>query len=515
MSIKRKLTLMMMGITLAAVLLTVLAITSYLIYDMRKSQVKELAVMAAITGDRNSAALLFSDLENARRNLDIFRLNPAILTACIYNQQGELFAGYIGSDSGDSTGCAGNPETVSGMQHGKIVAYEQITRGGESIGHVYMASDTREIDVYVKKILLISATVVGVVLAASLLLTYYFQRAISGPILDLASTASAITAKRDYTLEAKVSYPGETGVLARAFNDMVSEVRKRDQELREANETLEQKVTDRTRKLEESMRKAEAANEAKSEFLRNMSHEFRTPLHAIISFASYGVKEHDSAARSQLKRYYELIQLGADRLSRLVGEVLDLAKLERGEHMFLMERGRISDITERASDVMKSLAEEKKLTLVFDHATPAATLVCDHDKIVQVITNLLSNAIKFTPAGKIITLHTHISNEDSGPQAIISVTDEGMGVPAGEEEMIFESFRQSSRTNTGAGGTGLGLAISRGIVTAHGGRIWAKNNVGGPGACVTFIIPALAQEGKRLVTMNTNANNGGHHEHAA
>lgn len=516
MSIKRKLTLMMMGISLAAVLLTVAAVTTYLIYDIRKSKISELEVMAALTGDRNAAAVAFLDNARARRNLEIFRMNPSVMSACIYNASGAFFAGYEAERSAGGVICPPTAQDVKQAVPGMFVSYQDIRQAGEVIGYVYMVSDTRDIDAYVHKILAISGTVVVLVLAVILLLTIYLQRAISGPILELAATAKTITEKRDFTLEAKTVYQDETGVLARAFNDMLTEVRNRDRELMQVNETLEMKVQERTQQLERSKRKAEEASAAKSEFLRNMSHEFRTPLHAIISFSSYGIKEHESTERSQMRQYFELIQKGAERLSRLVNEVLDLARLEQGEHMFLLKRGDIRDLVSRSAEMVRPLLEDKQIALQFDHTGETSQLVCDHDKIAQVITNLLGNAIKFTPAGRNITLRTgnqaSRQNDNDDLQITVAVVDQGIGIPDGEKEAIFESFRQSSRTNTGAGGTGLGLAICRSIVNAHGGRIWADNNADGPGACVTFSIPAMMAEGKRIVHMNTTEEN---HENAA
>lgn len=511
MSIKRKLTFTMMGISLAAIGLTVLAITAYLIYDMRQSTVEQLGVTAAITGDRNSAALVFLDNQRATQNLEIFHVNPAIQVACIYDNTGMLFAGYHTDVAGAMT-CP--PEAIKAQQtiNGMLTALREIKQNGERAGIIYMVSDTREIDAYVNKIVLISSTVAALVLGVTLLLTMYFQRTISGPIMELTATAESIAAKGDYTIEAKAEYNDETGVLARAFNAMIGEIHKRDQDLLSINETLEQKVHDRTRQLEKAKRKAEMASEAKSEFLRNMSHEFRTPLHAVISFAAYGIKEHETSPPSQLKQYFEFIQTSTERLCKLVNEVLDLAKLEHGEHKFLLKRGDMRELLKRAAESMEPLLKDKQLTLKLDMPSEPTPAVCDHDKIGQVLTNLIGNAIKFTPAGKSITLHTHAIADAVNPQVVVSVADEGVGIPEEEKELIFESFRQSSRTNTGAGGTGLGLAICRGIVEAHGGKIWAENNQGTTGATVSFSMPAVQAEGARTITIHTTEV---HHENAA
>ncbi len=498
MSIKRKLTLTMMIISIAAVMLTAVTIATYLIYDMRISKADELRVSAAVTGDRNSAALIFLDTERAQKNLDLLRLDSSILSTCIYDRTGALFAGYRADTAGPENDCPPSPGHTA--SHGdRLTASHNITDGGEVIGTVYMVSDTRAIEAFVKKLLLVAAITVVLVIGISLPLAIHFQRSISAPILELASTAQSITAKRDYSIEARQDYLDETGSLAKAFNEMLREVRKRDAELTEANETLEQKVLDRTRELEEQKQRAEMASAAKSEFLRNMSHEFRTPLHALISFSAYGIREYESAERSQLKHYFEIMQQGAGRLSRLVGEVLDLAKLEHGEHVFQLARTDMHELTSRAADLVEPLLKEKNIGLKLDCPDNHPLAVCDQDKIVQVITNLLGNAIKFTPTGRNITLRTSTLQGDTGPQVEVDVIDEGLGIPEEEKEVIFESFRQSSRTNNGSGGTGLGLAICRHIIGAHGGRIWAENNAGSAGARFTFVMPATLQEGRKII----------------
>jgi signal transduction histidine kinase len=159
----------------------------------------------------------------------------------------------------------------------------------------------------------------------------------------------------------------------------------------------------------------------------------------------------------------------------------------------------MSDLSSRAAELVAPLVMEKNIRFRVECSEDKPTAVCDADKIIQVITNLLGNAIKFTPTGNGITLKATVINEGT-PHVEVSVQDEGIGIPEGEEAMIFESFRQSSRTNTGAGGTGLGLAICRRIVEAHAGKIWAENMPGG-GAKVTFRIPANLQEGKRTVQL--------------
>ncbi len=491
MSIKRKLTLMTMSISTAAVVITVMSITSYLIYDMHRSKMESLALTAAIAGDRNSAALIFQYKEQAQSNLEIYRQSPSIQAACIYTAQGALFAGYESSDAGDA--CRARYDEIPEKLSGLLSARTPISKNGKTVGFVYLASDMREIYSYVSKISLISAAAIILVLGVTLCLTLYFRRTISDPILELASTAQTITASGNYGLKARADYPDETGMLARAFNEMLGEVRKRDAELMRANEGLEEKIALRTHELEEAKQRAEQANEAKSGFLRNMSHEFRTPLHAILSFSSYGVKEFKAGARDTLRKYFEQIKTSSERLGKLVNEVLDLARLEHGPHAFSVAYTDLRALAELAVEGVRPLINNKGITLAMDQAESPVGILCDQDKILQVITNLLSNAIKFTPAGKSITLATRTRTANTGEESMLSLTDEGVGIPEDEKEAIFESFRQSSRTNTGAGGTGLGLAICRNIIAAHHGTIWAENNSATAGARFTFCLPAATE----------------------
>ena len=309
MSIRRKLMLAIMGISVVAVVLTVTAITAYLIYDMRQSMKRELSVTATIAADRNSAALLFLDEERAEKNLDVFRSSPSILSACVYNDMGMLFSGY--AEAGAAP-CPARYNPVLTAGDDRLIASAPILQGGQAAGNVVILSNTDEINAYIQRILLIAATTAALVLAATALIAVYFERTISRPILQLAQTAKQITQSQDYSHEAEgANNKDETGTLAHAFNAMLTEVRQRDRALKLANETLEQKVAARTAELETAMHKAEAASEAKSEFLRNMSHEFRTPLHALVSFSSYGIKEYASAERDQLKQYFELIEKGS------------------------------------------------------------------------------------------------------------------------------------------------------------------------------------------------------------
>ncbi len=237
---------------------------------------------------------------------------------------------------------------------------------------------------------------------------------------------------------------------------------------------------------------AERANASKSEFLANMSHELRTPMHAILSFSSFGIKRLNSATPEKQLSYFEKIHLSGERLLSLLNDLLDLSKIESGKLTFDFALHDLNSIVKQAVSEQESLLKNKRLTL--NHINSGCSVKAEFDgaKIAQVVTNLLSNAIKFSKQGASLSIEISqdelFSDLGNTPALRLSVTDQGIGVPKGELECIFDKFIQSSKTKSNAGGTGLGLSICKEFIDAHHGRIWAENNAGN-GAIFNFVIP--------------------------
>jgi PAS domain S-box-containing protein len=234
-------------------------------------------------------------------------------------------------------------------------------------------------------------------------------------------------------------------------------------------------------KLIIAKKEAETANETKSEFLANISHEIRTPMHQILSYSKFGIDKIDTVAKEKLHHYFSRIHLSGKNLLILMNNLLDLSKIESGKMNYDMAKNDLQQIIENVSDEFTSLIDEKELLLSVNKTDLSTSVVCDEPKIGQVFRNLLSNAIKFTPNKKKITISIGLGKlqdkKGTTRSAVLtSIKDEGLGIPIGELNTVFDRFIQSSKTKTGAGGTGLGLAISRDIIEAHGGRVWAENN---------------------------------------
>jgi len=236
----------------------------------------------------------------------------------------------------------------------------------------------------------------------------------------------------------------------------------------------------------------------KDEFISTVSHELRTPLTSLR--ASLGLISSGSLDKrpEKQKQMLEVAIGNCDRLVRLVNDILDFDRVEKGAMPLNCEVLKAGDVLRRAADVEHEAALKAQITFRFD--TPPKVLVyVDQDRILQVLAELVSNAIKFSPPQTIIKLAAQAlgPNAESGQDEVcIIVADQGRGIPQEKLDMIFERFQQGDASDSRAlGGTGLGLAICRRIVQQHGGRIWAESEPG-KGSRFLFTLPAGKAESK-------------------
>ena len=230
----------------------------------------------------------------------------------------------------------------------------------------------------------------------------------------------------------------------------------------------------------------------KDEFISTVSHELRTPLTSLR--ASLGLISSGSLDKRPEKRKQMLeVAIGnCDRLVRLVNDILDFDRVEKGGMPLHREVLKIGDILRRAADVEHEAALKAEITFRFD--TPAElTVNADQERILQVLSELVSNAIRFSPPQTIIKMAAQAigPNAETGNNEVcVLVEDQGRGIPKDKLDVIFERFQQGDASDSRAmGGTGLGLAICRRIVQQHGGRIWAESEQG-KGSRFVFILPA-------------------------
>ncbi|MEX2314400.1 MAG: ATP-binding protein, partial [Thermomicrobiales bacterium] len=230
------------------------------------------------------------------------------------------------------------------------------------------------------------------------------------------------------------------------------------------------------------------SDELKSALLSAVSHDLRTPLAAIKASATSLLQSDVEWSVEDTRDLLQAIDEETDRLTRIVGNLLDLSRIEAG--VLRPERAwcDLGELIEETAGRLRAIVPSHPIQVSIGSDVPDAFI--DYVEISQVLVNLLENAAKYSPAGAPI----EISVERAGGQLVIAVADRGPGIPLGEEERIFEKFyRIASRR--GAAGAGIGLSICRGIIEAHGGRIWAEQRPEG-GAVLRFTLPIITQAGE-------------------
>ena len=314
------------------------------------------------------------------------------------------------------------------------------------------------------------------------LIALFGWRSISVPLRRLQTVAGAM-AGGDYAQRFEVKGLDEIGQLGRAFNTMAGAIRLRDRSLTEANETLENRVRERTQQLELANREAREANRLKDEFLAIMSHELRTPLNAIIGFQ--GIMEMMGDLSEKNLQRVKRTRANAERLLHLIDDILDISRIESGRLQIVPSQIDVRELIDGLRNQMDVLAVEKHLTLRVEIEDDVPqTIWVDEDAFTKIITNLLANALKFTREGEV---RLHIGYDNGTLQ--MRVADTGIGIPAHMHEIIFERFRQvDGSTKREYGGTGLGLAITRQLCQAMGGNIRVES-VPNQGSTFTVTMP--------------------------
>jgi len=238
---------------------------------------------------------------------------------------------------------------------------------------------------------------------------------------------------------------------------------------------------------------AEIFSIRKSEFLANMSHELRTPMHAILSFSKMSLKKLGVIERNRLMSNLEIIYQNGQRLLHTLNDILDISKLEAGKMDFTFKKINIKSEVEAVIRELQSLLLDKGISYEISAGAVDCEAEFDPYRIGQVLENIFSNAIKFTPNEGAITVRIAPCIYLSEQALKISISDQGLGVPEDELEMIFDKYVQSSKKMNQVGGTGLGLSIAKKIIESHNGKIWAENNSTG-GSTFHFIIPKKHKE---------------------
>ncbi|MEO8070946.1 MAG: ATP-binding protein [Acidobacteriota bacterium] len=424
-------------------------------FALRDSVQKQLEVQSAIVADNTAAPLAFDDRAAALETVSTLRVTDYVDMACIFDAGGRLFANYSAAPGADV--CPAAPPAVSAVPRGLIL--RPIIANGNRYGTLLMKGNFNQVwdRLPSQTVAALAGIVLGV--AAAILLSATTQRLISGPILELSQTAARISQAGDYSLRATRQGADEVGELVDTFNGMVSEVARRDEQLR-------------------------AASRLKDEFLATLSHELRTPLNAELGWIQ--VLRAAPADPALVARAYASIERNARAQTTLIEDLLDVSRIVTGKLRVTADSVDLTTVIEAALEVVRPAAEAKNLTVTRHFASMPLWVTGDAHRLQQVAWNLMSNAVKFTSQGG----HINVWLRAESANYVFEVVDDGIGLRADFLPHVFDRFRQGDGSMTRPhGGLGLGLAIARELTELHGGRIAVSSRGVGRGATFTVSLP--------------------------
>ncbi len=341
--------------------------------------------------------------------------------------------------------------------------------------------------VFMNRIWIVVAGLIG---GAGAIVVFYMitQRLILRPIRQLRALANNV-AEGNLEIRSSIATRDEYEKLAKAFNHMLDTLQATQKKLRQANKQLDAKIAELSTRNIELFK----ANKIKSEFLANISHEFRTPLNAILGFAQVLRDKPLLLKKEKAQRYAENIITSGNSLLNMINDLLELAKTQAGKIELHIGETSVADLLENLLSQFSLITKKKKIKIKLIVQPDMPLVVTDVGKVQQILYNFLSNAIKFTPERGRIEIEAQYPSpgaQGKGPEPRmirIAVTDTGCGVNESDREKIFEKFRQADGSLTReTTGSGLGLAICTELATMLAGSIGMESPPRGRSEGSTF-----------------------------
>ena len=546
-TLRQKLTILILLVCSVVLLLSSLAYFGLEIRSFRRSIIASQTSLAEVVAANAAVVLPFKDRELARNILASLAAEPNIKLAYIFDRHNEPLAHYIrnirnerssGRSRGDDKQISPDEykQLAKGIQAGEkawffsgshLAVFCPVVIQGQKLGMVYINTDLGALAQWKRLFAGCMIAVMGLSFLLAYLLSCQLQHLISRPVLYLVDKMQEVAKEEDFSIRAVKQSNDELGALVDGFNEMQAHLQDRDKqlgnyrlhledlvgkrtnELRRINKELQQTVVE----LEQTRDAAEKANQAKSQFLANISHELRTPMVGVLSSTELLLNSGlDDGQRSLVAT----LSHSGEALLDILNDLLDLSKIEAGKLVLESVEFNLLEVINGPVELLGKGAFAKGVELICDVA-PEIPLVLrgDPGRLRQILFNLLSNAIKFTSRGE-VSMHVAPVNGVAGKNVTLhfSVVDSGIGIKLEDQKRIFDSFSQADDSTTRLhGGTGLGLAIVKQLIEMMGGQI-ELNSEPGKGSIFSFVltferISAVSVcvkegEGKRILVVDSN-----------
>jgi signal transduction histidine kinase len=455
--IQRKLMMVLMLTTGVVLIITCSAFFAYEFHTFRQGSLRQLTTLGEIIAMNSTAALAFDSRQDADEILTALQAEPHIIAACLYDKGGNLFAQYPAHFPRHSFPARPDFEKFH-FTSSHLEGYQPVVQGTRQLGTLYLKSDLGAMNERFQLYGIIVILIISVSSFFAYLLSKILQKGISKPILALAETAKAISDRHDYSVRAAKLGKDELGSLTDAFNLMLLQIQNQNQALSEFNQTLEQKVLDRTIELE-------TANKEMESFSYSISHDLRAPLRSIHGYTSILSETYSSQLNDEGNKIMLIIMNNTKKMGQLIDDLLEFSKLGRKE--LLKANVSMKHMVEGIWMDLNKTEENRSIEFVLKDIHEARV---DINTIKQVWVNLISNALKYSRNREKTVIQ--IYSEEKGEEIIYYVKDNGTGFDMKYYDKLFGVF-QRLHSNKEFEGTGVGLAIVQRIITKHGGKIWA------------------------------------------
>ena len=441
-------------------------------------------VQARVLADNAAASLMFQDAKSAHDLLQSLRLSPHVQEAGLYTKGGQLFAAY----QRDLRAVPAAPPPAAQdllLRPDHLVLTQPVLLALEDPGRLTLRLGLGGL--YRQTAWLMGAMLLAVLLglAASSLLLRRLNDTVLKPLAGLNALTEQVSGHADYTVRASPSDITELNLLAQGLNTMLGQIQLRDASLASHRDHLEDEVAGRTVELRQAVQAAEAASQAKSEFLATMSHEIRTPMNGVLGMNELLI---DSALDAQQRVWADAVQASGRHLLGVINDILDFSKIESGQLAIEAIDFNLVEVVEDAVALFAQPAESKGLELAVQFIPNDVPLALHGDplRLRQVLANLIGNAVKFTDEGEVVVRVRLLAQDEATMSLQLSVEDTGIGIAPDAQARIFERFAQADGSTTRQfGGTGLGLAICRRLLGLMGGAVRVHSQ---PGQGSTFHI---------------------------
>jgi two-component system, sensor histidine kinase len=486
LSLSRKIKGIIVVSTTLALILSSCAFLWLAWVSLRDSLKTDAIGLAEAIGSNCTAALLFNDSASAQEILTAFASDPRIMQAALYKKNNSVLAQYQRKDPAVDMKAPPSQSAAAFFQKESLIVFRDITMDKEWLGRIYIRISLDSLFSLFSTI----ALSIAAITISILLITYFvasrLQALISKPVLDLAQTVKSISKEKNFYIRASKTAQDEVGDLIDGFNEMLEQIQERDEALHRHSESLilrTEEVSAINTQLSVAKENAEQASKAKSEFLAKMSHEFRTPLNAIIGYSELLKDEMEGTQEINYLPDLDRIHTAARHLLALISDILDISKIEAGRMDLHVEIFDVQQIIDEVLSTMRDMVEKNGNQLTVKYENDLGLMMNDPVKLRQILLNLIGNAGKFTQNGQ-VELHAFRFTEEESNWLCFRVKDTGIGISPEDQKKLFTTFTQADGSTTRKyGGTGLGLAITQRFVQMMGGQITVEST---PGKGSTF-----------------------------